>query len=199
MIPRMPPIKVSVAASTRNCQRTSRRVAPIALRKPISRVRLVTDTIMIAITPIPPTRSAILDSTSITKKNANVRLSKMPTTWSAASRSKLVGSPTRSPRERPSCSAPRSTPPGTLPSARGRGVGDPGVGGCRLGLRGGRGGGGGPLGRARAGCGGGGGKDPEEGERGGPADLARVEDLHREPRHDRRHGHDRSDPDDHAE
>src|SRR5438132_8689071 len=56
MIPRTPPIKVSVAASTRNCQRTSRRVAPIALRKPISRVRLVTDTIMIAITPIPPTR-----------------------------------------------------------------------------------------------------------------------------------------------
>jgi len=69
MIPRTPPIKVSVAASTRNCHKTSRRVAPIALRKPISRVRLVTDTIMIAITPIPPTRSAMLESTSITKKH----------------------------------------------------------------------------------------------------------------------------------
>src|SRR5437868_13706533 len=71
MMPSRPPIKVRVAASTRNCHRTSRRVAPMALRRPISRVRLVTDTIMIAITPIPPTSSAMLDSTSITKKNAN--------------------------------------------------------------------------------------------------------------------------------
>ena len=119
MIPRMPPIKVSVAASTRNCQRTSRRVAPIALRKPISRVRLVTDTIMIAITPIPPTRSAILDNTSITKKNANVRLSKMPSTWSDVSRSKLLGSPTRRPRERRSCSVAASIARATLTSGRG--------------------------------------------------------------------------------
>src|SRR5436190_1949004 len=119
MIPRMPPIKVSVAASTRNCQRTSRRVAPIALRKPISRVRLVTDTIMIAITPIPPTRSAILDSTSITKKNANVRLSKMPSTWSDVSRSKLLASPTRSPRRRRSCSVAASIARATLTSGRG--------------------------------------------------------------------------------
>src|SRR2546428_4218022 len=119
MIPRTPPIKVSVAASTRNCQRTSRRVAPIALRKPISRVRLVTDTIMIAITPIPPTRSAILDSTSITKKNANVRLSKMPSTWSDVSRSKLLASPTRSPRRRRSCSVAASIARATLTSGRG--------------------------------------------------------------------------------
>src|SRR6266480_2243314 len=119
MIPRMPPIKVSVAASTRNCQRTSRRVAPIALRKPISRVRLVTDTIMIAITPIPPTRSAILDSTSITKKNANVRLSKMPSTWSDVSRSKLLCSSSRSHRERRSCSVAASIARATLTSGRG--------------------------------------------------------------------------------
>src|SRR5438552_1684364 len=102
-----------------DCQRTARRVAPIALRKPISRVRLVTDTIMIAITPIPPTRSAILDSTSITKKNANVRLSKMPSTWSDVSRSKLLGSPTRSPRERRSCSVAASIARATLTSGRG--------------------------------------------------------------------------------
>ena len=79
-IPMTPPSNVSVAASTRNCQRIARRVAPRALRKPISRVRLVTETIMMAMTPIPPTISAILDSTSITKKNAPVRLSKIPRT-----------------------------------------------------------------------------------------------------------------------
>ena len=79
-MPRMPPINVSVAASTRNCQSTSRRVAPMAFRKPISRVRLVTDTIMIAMTPMPPTSSAMLESTSITRKKADVRLSKMPRT-----------------------------------------------------------------------------------------------------------------------
>ena len=73
----MPPNSVSVAASTRNCHRMARRVAPSALRRPISRVRLVTDTIMIAMTPMPPTISAMLESTSITKKNANVRLSKI--------------------------------------------------------------------------------------------------------------------------
>jgi len=32
---------------------------------------------MIAMTPMPPTISAMLESTSITKKNANVRLSKI--------------------------------------------------------------------------------------------------------------------------
>src|SRR6266540_1522221 len=119
MMPRMPPIKVSVAASTRNCHRTSRRVAPMALRSPISRVRLVTDTIMIAITPIPPTRSAMLESTSITQKNAKVRLSKMPRTWSDVRRSKLLGSPTRSPRKRRSCSVAASIARATLTSGRG--------------------------------------------------------------------------------
>src|SRR5438093_10171126 len=119
MMPRMPPIKVSVAASTRNCHRTSRRVAPMALRSPISRVRLVTDTIMIAITPIPPTRSAMLESTSMTKKNANVRLSKMPRTWSDVSKSKVLGSPTRSPRRRRSCSVAASIARATLTSGRG--------------------------------------------------------------------------------
>jgi hypothetical protein len=55
-------------------------VAPSALRNPISRVRLVTDTIMIAITPMPPTINAMLESTSITKKNEKVRLSKILST-----------------------------------------------------------------------------------------------------------------------
>src|SRR6266516_4848370 len=42
----------------------------------------------------------MLESTSITKKNANVRLSKILRTWSDVSRSNVLVSPTRSPRSR---------------------------------------------------------------------------------------------------
>ena len=42
----------------------SRRLAPSALRTPISRVRSVTEIIMIAITPMPPTISAIDEITT---------------------------------------------------------------------------------------------------------------------------------------
>ena len=41
--------------STTNCRRISLLVAPRALRVPISRVRSVTDTSMMFITPMPPT------------------------------------------------------------------------------------------------------------------------------------------------
>ena len=47
------------SASMRNCVRISLRNAPSALRIPISRVRSVTDTSMIFMTPIPPTMSEI--------------------------------------------------------------------------------------------------------------------------------------------
>ena len=70
--PMKPPIPVSVAASTRNCNRMSPVVAPSALRRPISFVRSVTDTIMIAMTPIPPTSNATLDNTMSTRKNTPV-------------------------------------------------------------------------------------------------------------------------------
>ncbi len=63
---------VRVAASTRNCQRISRRLAPRALRTPISRVRSVTEIIMIATTPTPPTINPTLDSASMTRKNIPV-------------------------------------------------------------------------------------------------------------------------------
>ena len=46
--PMIAPRVVSVAASTRNCQRIIPRVAPSAFRTPISRVRSVTLIIMIA-------------------------------------------------------------------------------------------------------------------------------------------------------
>ena len=58
-MPIIPPVNVSVAASVRNCINISRRLAPKALRIPISRVRSVTEIIMIAMTPIPPTSKLI--------------------------------------------------------------------------------------------------------------------------------------------
>ena len=63
------PIPVSVTASTRNCQRIVHRVAPSALRTPISRVRSVTEIIMIATTPTPPTIRPTEESASPTMKN----------------------------------------------------------------------------------------------------------------------------------
>src|SRR2546422_6232928 len=107
-MPSTPPINVSVAASTRNCHRISRRVAPRALRTPISRVRSVTETIMIAMTPIPPTNRATLESTSITRKNAPVHLLNTSRIWSCVIRSKVSGSPGRSPRMRRSCTVTAS-------------------------------------------------------------------------------------------
>src|SRR5216684_3379606 len=63
--PTMPPKPVSVAASIRNCHMMSLRRAPIALRTPISRVRSVTDTSMMFITPIPPTIKPTEEITTI--------------------------------------------------------------------------------------------------------------------------------------
>ena len=52
----------------------SRRVAPSALRTPISRVRSVTEIIMIATTPTPPTMRPTLESAIITTKKPAVTL-----------------------------------------------------------------------------------------------------------------------------
>ena len=49
-----------VAASTTNCDRMVRSLAPSALRMPISRVRSVTDTSMMFMMPMPPTSSEML-------------------------------------------------------------------------------------------------------------------------------------------
>ena len=61
-------MKVYDAASIRNWNRISARRAPSALRTPISRVRSVTEMDMMAITPIPPTISAI-DEITMSAKN----------------------------------------------------------------------------------------------------------------------------------
>ena len=57
--PTTPPSRQSTTASTRNCRRMSRARAPTAMRRPISRVRSVTDTSMMFMMPTPPTTSEI--------------------------------------------------------------------------------------------------------------------------------------------
>ena len=46
---------LTATASIMNCDMMSRRLAPMALRMPISRVRSVTDTSMMFMMPMPPT------------------------------------------------------------------------------------------------------------------------------------------------
>ena len=73
-MPRIPPTRQSTSASTRNCSRMSRRVAPSALRTPISRVRSVTETSMMFMIPIPPT----------TRLTAAMLASRVVNTWVAS-------------------------------------------------------------------------------------------------------------------
>ena len=56
-MPSRPPTALTTTASTRNCDRMSPARAPTALRRPISRVRSVTDTSMMFMMPMPPTSS----------------------------------------------------------------------------------------------------------------------------------------------
>ena len=59
MTPTIPPSKQSSIASTINCIIIALWVAPSAFLKPISLVLSVTETSIIFITPIPPTRRLI--------------------------------------------------------------------------------------------------------------------------------------------
>ena len=59
-IPITPPMELVMAASITNCCMMTPRFAPRALRMPISLVRSVTDTSMMFMTPIPPTRREML-------------------------------------------------------------------------------------------------------------------------------------------
>ena len=58
--PTIPPMLVNTAASVRNCPKILYFFAPIAFFNPISLVRSVTDTSIIFITPIPPTKREML-------------------------------------------------------------------------------------------------------------------------------------------
>ncbi len=96
--PTAPPATVSVEASKRNCQRISLRRAPSAFRTPISRVRSVTEIIMMAITPTPPTRRATEDRPSMTMKKTPVILLNVSRICSWRMMAKLFGSAGRSRR-----------------------------------------------------------------------------------------------------
>src|SRR5690348_8497348 len=74
MIPTMPPIAHKVIASRVNWNRMLRLVAPIALRTPISRVRSVTETSMMFMTPTPPTINPTLET-------ANIKMKMPPVSW----------------------------------------------------------------------------------------------------------------------
>src|SRR5881409_567403 len=89
-MPTTPPTSVSVAASTRNCHRISRLVAPRALRTPISRVRSVTEIIMIATTPTPPTIKPMLDKTIMARKTIPVTWFQVSSTFSIVTQDKLL-------------------------------------------------------------------------------------------------------------
>ena len=93
-------------------------MAPSALRSPISWVRSVTETIMMAMTPMPPTRRATPDRATITPKNAEVRLLIVSRIWSWVSRSKVFGTPGRSRRSRRSAIVTRSWARATSTSGR---------------------------------------------------------------------------------
>src|ERR1700747_1410302 len=72
--PITPPTEDKLIASRVNCQKISRVRAPIALRTPISRVRSVTHTSMIFITPTPPITSPTLEI-------ANIPINNIPVSW----------------------------------------------------------------------------------------------------------------------
>ena len=89
--PSSPPTDVRNAASIRNWNKISGRRAPSALRTPISRVRSVTEIDMMAITPMPPTISAIDEMTTSAKNVARLKFSQIFRNASCVSRSKSSG------------------------------------------------------------------------------------------------------------
>src|SRR5437870_13245526 len=87
--PKAPPTSDMVADSIRNCNSTSERRAPIALRIPTSRVRSVTETSMIFMMTMPPTTSEIAAIPIMATKNVPLRLDQMPSRLALVSMSKL--------------------------------------------------------------------------------------------------------------
>ena len=88
---------VRKTASRRNCQRISRRRAPIALRVPISRVRSLTEIVMIAMTPMPPTSRAMDEIATSARNVAPLICSHSRSAVSWVMMSKSFGSSRRSP------------------------------------------------------------------------------------------------------
>ena len=91
-MPKIPPMPVRVMASIRNCTVTSPRRAPMALRTPISRVRSLTDTSRMFMTPMPPTSRLTLDRPMATRPTVLVMASNCLISESAVDREKSLSS-----------------------------------------------------------------------------------------------------------
>ncbi len=91
-MPTMPPTSDSVIDSVRTCDMMSRRFAPSALRRPISRVRSLTTISMMFMITMPPTSSDRPTMPTRTTAIPAVACWKMPSTESDATRPKLSGS-----------------------------------------------------------------------------------------------------------
>ena len=76
--PMMPPQAERIADSVRNWISTSRVLAPRAFRIPISRVRSVTETSMMFIMPMPPTRREMAAIPPTAADRAPIILSTLP-------------------------------------------------------------------------------------------------------------------------
>ena len=85
------PKTLSVADSTRNCDRMSRRFAPSALRMPISRVRSATATSMMFMITIAPTTSPMAGSAVPNRISRPLSSSKNDSAASDVSSAKLSG------------------------------------------------------------------------------------------------------------
>src|ERR1017187_6819044 len=114
-MPIRPPDAVRVMASSRNCQTISLRRAPTALRTPISRVRSVTDTSMMFITPMPPTSRPMDEITTMTRPTELMSWRNWPMTLSALEMPKLSGSAAFTRRRRRSSSVTSSLACSILP------------------------------------------------------------------------------------
>ena len=70
-----------MTASSRNCPSRCERRAPTAVRMPISRVRSVTVTSMMFMTPMPATNSATLAMAAATTWNSSVMARTEASSW----------------------------------------------------------------------------------------------------------------------
>ena len=91
-MPMMPPTSDSVIDSVSTCDMMSRRLAPSALRRPISRVRSLTTISMMFMITMPPTSSDSPTMPTSSTAMPAVACWKMPSTESEATMPKLSGS-----------------------------------------------------------------------------------------------------------
>ncbi len=94
-MPAIPPVTLSSTASARNCSSTCSRRAPIAMRRPISRVRSVTDTSRMFMMPMPPTTREIEATAANSSAMIRLLVSAVSAIWLKLRTEKSFGSPAR--------------------------------------------------------------------------------------------------------